>query len=90
MACYITDSCISCGICIGDCPNNAVYITIDERYAIDPRKCTECIHLPRRRCETICCVGAIQLDPAHRETAQQRWAKHRTLHVANIQDLLGF
>jgi hypothetical protein len=37
----------------------------------------ECIDLPKRRCEMICPVSAIQLDPGHRETPKQLWAKVR-------------
>lgn len=90
MACRITEDCIGCGICIGRCANNAIYVTADDRFAIDPCRCTECIELPRRRCEDICTVGAIQPDPAHRETARQRWAKHRALHTISLDDLLNY
>lgn len=89
MSCRITSECISCGICIGACPNNAVYVTAEDRFAIDPARCTECVHLPKRSCAFICSVGAIQLDPLNRETAQQRWSKHRALHTVILQDLLG-
>ncbi len=78
MAYHIVADCITCGICINKCANQAVYLTADECYAIDPCRCTECIDLPKRRCHAICPVGAIQPDPAHRETAAQLWAKQRT------------
>lgn len=89
MAYRITKVCISCGICIELCPNKAVYVTRDDIYAIDPRRCTECVDLPRRRCEDICSVGAITPDPSNRETAPQRWAKHRSLHPFRVDDLLS-
>ncbi|MBI4785930.1 MAG: 4Fe-4S ferredoxin [Chloroflexi bacterium] len=90
MACRITVECISCGICLGRCANNAVYVTADDRFAIDPGRCTECVDLPHRRCEDICTVGAIQPDPRYRETAQQRWKKQRALHVVPIERILGY
>ena len=90
MACRITGECISCGICISNCPNKAVYVTADDHFAIDPCRCTECIDLPHRRCEDICTVGAIQPDPRYPETAQQRWIKHHTLHAVPIEKILGY
>ncbi len=77
MAYRILSDCISCGICINQCPNGAVFVNADDNYAIDYRRCVECIDLPRRRCEKICPVGAIQPDPDHRETPAQLWAKLR-------------
>jgi ferredoxin len=77
MAYRILSDCISCGICINKCPNGAVYVTEEESYDIEPRRCVECIDLPKRRCEMICPVGAIQLDPDHRETPKQLWKKVR-------------
>lgn len=77
MACHILSDCIACGICINQCPNGAVYVTEEENYDINPARCAECIDLPRRRCERICPVGAIQLDPQRRETPEQLWRKVR-------------
>ncbi len=87
MACWITNGCIACGICIGRCPNDAVYVDAQDHYAIDPDKCTECIDLPKRRCLAICTVGAIQPDPNHAETREQLWAKHRARHTFTLDDL---
>ncbi|MBI5033533.1 MAG: 4Fe-4S dicluster domain-containing protein [Chloroflexi bacterium] len=77
MSYRILSICISCGMCINKCPNGAVYVTEEESYDIEPRRCVECIDLPRRRCEDLCPVGAIQPDPEHRETTTQLWAKVR-------------
>ena len=77
MAYHILTHCISCGICVDKCPNHAVFVNHDNNYTVDSRCCVECIDLPRRRCDNICPVGAIQLDPAHRETTNQLWAKVR-------------
>ena len=77
MAYRIFSTCISCGICINQCPNSAVYVTEEETYDIASERCVECIDLPRRRCEKLCPVGAIQLDSSQRETTVQLWAKVR-------------
>lgn len=77
MAYRIVADCIGCGICINQCANGAVYVNAAEQYAIDPCRCTECIDSAKRRCHMICPVGAIQPDPAYRETPQQLWEKHR-------------
>ena len=42
MAYKITDDCISCGACEGECPNKAISEG-DTIYKIDPDKCTECV-----------------------------------------------
>ena len=89
MAVRITHDCISCGNCFSLCPNNAVFVDGNDEYAIDPSRCTECIDQPKRRCATICCVGAIVVDPAHAETPAQRWAKHRRLHTFSLEDILN-
>ena len=58
MAFMITEECINCGACEPECPNQAISAG-EERYVIDPDKCTECVghfddpavrgRLPRRR-----------------------------------------
>ncbi|MBN1927877.1 MAG: 4Fe-4S binding protein [Prolixibacteraceae bacterium] len=42
MALMITDECISCGICISECPNEAIS-EADVLYFINPDLCTECV-----------------------------------------------
>ena len=41
MAYSITDDCVSCGICAGECPVEAISEGSD-RYEIDAEKCTDC------------------------------------------------
>ncbi len=77
MAYRILSVCTACGICLNKCANGAIYVTATNVYAIDPRRCTECIDLPKRRCYLICPVGAIQPDPTYHETPTQLWEKHR-------------
>lgn len=41
MAYKISDECISCGTCAGECPSEAISEGA-EHYVIDPDKCTSC------------------------------------------------
>ena len=40
MAYKITDTCVACGTCIGECPVEA--ISAGDIYVIDPDKCIDC------------------------------------------------
>jgi len=58
MALMITDECISCGLCIDDCPNEA--ITEGEPFFINPELCTECVgFFDDPQCVNACPVEAI-------------------------------
>lgn len=48
----ITDSCIACGTCAGECPVEA--IKEGDIYSIDPSVCIDC-----GVCESACPMGAI-------------------------------
>ncbi|NPV92567.1 MAG: 4Fe-4S binding protein [Firmicutes bacterium] len=50
----ISDECISCGVCVEECPAEAISEGAD-KYEIDPEKCTSC-----GNCSEICPVGAPQ------------------------------
>lgn len=52
MAYKITDECIGCGTCAGECPVSA--ISEGDIYAIDPDTCIEC-----GACAAACPVSAI-------------------------------
>ncbi|MCL2410327.1 MAG: 4Fe-4S binding protein [Treponema sp.] len=41
MAHKITDDCVSCGVCVTDCPLEAIFEK-DGQYIIDAGKCTDC------------------------------------------------
>lgn len=41
MAYKISDECVSCGTCAGECPSEAISEG-PEHYVIDPDKCTSC------------------------------------------------
>jgi len=40
MGLRITDDCISCGLCVPECPMDAIYE--EEIFVINQRKCDEC------------------------------------------------
>ncbi len=48
----ITDECLACGTCQGECPVDA--ISEGDKYSIDASKCIDC-----GACEAACPVGAI-------------------------------
>lgn len=54
MAYVISDECIACGVCIDECPVNA--ISEGDIYVIDPDICTDC-----GSCAEVCPVEAISM-----------------------------
>ena len=56
MAYKISDDCISCGICMDDCPADAISQG-DSQYEIDPDLCTDC-----GTCAGSCPSDAISAD----------------------------
>jgi ferredoxin len=52
MAYRISDKCIMCGACAGECPVEAINEG-EDRYVIDSKKCIEC-----GACASVCPVGA--------------------------------
>ncbi len=80
MAYMITDDCIACGACEGECPNDA--ISEGERiFEIDPAKCTECVGaFEASQCESVCPVDACVPDPDRRESNEELLEKWRRLH----------
>jgi ferredoxin len=48
-----------------ECPNKAI-TEGDERYVIDPTKCTECVgFFDEPQCRSVCPVEAPEPDPDH-------------------------
>ena len=52
MAYVISDDCVSCGTCAGECPQGAIHE--GDFYTIDPDACVDC-----GTCADACPVGAI-------------------------------
>jgi ferredoxin len=79
MALLITDECINCDVCEPACPNEAISMGA-EFYRIDPARCTECVgHFDEPQCVQLCPVACIPVDPTHRESREQLWAKYLRL-----------
>ncbi|MCL6450518.1 MAG: YfhL family 4Fe-4S dicluster ferredoxin [Acetobacteraceae bacterium] len=80
MAYKISEECASCGVCESECPNQAISEG-DERYQIDPDRCTECVGFyDEPQCASVCPVEACQPDPDRRETKEELLAKKKRLH----------
>ncbi len=56
MAHVISDACISCGACEGECPTSAISAG-DTLYVIDPDACIDC-----GACVPVCPVDAISAE----------------------------
>ncbi len=70
MAYKITDDCIFCGTCEVECPVGAISEG-DNKYVIDPDKCTECIDdFSSPRCAEACPLNVPTPDPEHRESEE--------------------
>ena len=68
MAYMITEECINCGACEPECPNQAISAG-DERYVVNPDKCTECVgHF-----------DSSVPDPDHKESHDELMAKFHKL-----------
>jgi len=79
MALMITDECINCDVCEPECPNDAIYMSI-EIYEINPNKCTECVgHFDVPQCRQVCPVDCIPLHPDHVESREQLLVKYQKL-----------
>jgi len=52
MAYTISEECINCGVCVSECPTDAISEGT-ERYTVDAEKCIDC-----GSCESACPVSA--------------------------------
>ncbi len=79
MAFVITDECIACGVCIPECPNNA--ITEGDIYIIDPNLCTECYgYFDTQQCASVCPVDCCIPDENHKESKEELKQKAMKAH----------
>jgi ferredoxin len=80
MAVKIVDTCISCGACEPECPNEAISPG-DSIYVIDPEKCTECYGFyGESQCISVCPVEAIVPDEDNPDTVESLLEKFNKLH----------
>jgi ferredoxin len=82
MAYIIAETCLSCGACEPVCPDKAIS---EKRglYAIDFKKCTECVGaFDSPHCAEVCSIAAPGPDPEHKENRQQLLSKWKRLHAS--------
>ena len=60
MAYHITAKCISCDMCLPECPNGAIAMDQEGNYSIDPARCTECAGFSAPACVSVCPVRCIR------------------------------
>ena len=78
MSFFITDECIGCGVCLPECPNEAVRER-EGRFWIRAGLCTECVDDPQGpHCRALCPIeGAVIKNTVHEETLEQLRFKHK-------------
>jgi ferredoxin len=80
VAVKIIDTCISCGACEPECPNEAITAG-DSIYVIDPIKCTECYGFyGESQCISVCPVECIIQDEENPDTIESLVEKFNALH----------
>lgn len=81
MALLINGDCISCDVCVPECPNEAI-AKGDDVYVVDAARCTECVgHCEMAQCVEVCPVDAIVPDPEHVESRTALESKFEHLHA---------
>ena len=76
MAYKITDSCVACGTCIGECPTEA--ISAGDIYVIDADKCIEC-----GACAYVC-PSSIRLVDYFRFSKSEIWTQEQQEKAADL------
>jgi ferredoxin len=80
MATMITEECIGCGACEGECPNDAISLG-DEIFAIDPDLCSECVGFhDTQMCADACPVDCCVPDPERRENEDVLFQRAVAIH----------
>ena len=87
MANMITDECVRCGVCEGECPNGAIREG-DDTYEVDPSLCTECVGFSAwQMCMDACPGGACVLDPSRPETEEALFERAKAVHNGRAVNL---
>ena len=81
MATMISEDCISCGACEGECPNDAISLGAD-LFVIDPDLCSECVGLhDTQKCAEVCPVECCVPDPKRRESEDVLFERAQRIHA---------
>ena len=79
MALIIGAECMACGICMEECPNDAI-LESGLAYVIDPELCTECVgSFNEPQCVKVCPVDVIIRDPHHSESHEDLLEKEKRI-----------
>lgn len=88
MATMITEECINCGVCVAECPNEAISEGA-ETFQIDPALCTECVGFhDREQCAAVCPVDCCVLDPNNRESEEALFERAKRIHPERAGSLV--
>ena len=82
MALTITEECISCGICLPECPNDAI-VEDNGVFRIRGGRCTECVgFFDMPQCRKLCPVSECLVpNPFRPETREMVLEKHHRLEL---------
>lgn len=84
MALLITRDCISCDVCVPECPNESIFMG-PQTYMIDAEKCTECVgYYKQPQCQQVCPVDCIVFDLENKETPKELRDKFDRLQKITI------
>ncbi len=84
----ITEECINCGVCLPECPNEAI-TEGSEIFQIDPVLCTECVGFhDEEQCAVVCPVDCCLPDPNNSEEEQSLFARAKVLHPEQASELV--
>ena len=87
MATMITEECIACGACEGECPNDAISLG-EDIFEIDPDRCSECVGFHERQmCADACPVDCCVPDPKRPESEERLFARAERVHAGQRLEL---
>jgi ferredoxin len=87
MATMITEECIACGACEGECPNDAISLG-DDIFVIDPDRCSECVGFhDEQMCQEACPVDCCVPDPERREGEEALFQRAVKIHADRAAEL---